>query len=603
MEDIFNFHSISLTKDLEEPFDYRNETVKNIISNGLSDILSNHIFSQKLKKCKKLYKFLGKKRNSPLLSNEEIKEIYPKIKDIKSGDIEVYDNNNLYSIHIKQEDDFSIIDLYKKPFLIKTIFDDSNKMDIDFISETTAMAQKLKNLSEYDFDLFYCKDNILQIEKPLKDIYKIMPDNTIIPNEIEFDNNIDNNIINNINNNININNIKSNINENNIINNDINNNINNNIIINNKLINESNEFNIRQFFLIMKSFVPKLEEEDLLYENIYPTNPNNSNLIQPEFITKFYFYYFTMNEELKKKYNYIRTEERINFENSLNDFILNNHTQNIRFYGGLKGIGKTTSLIYFSFQKNNRVFYINLEAYNKNKDENKLKDLLLQLNKLYGLFALKDLKDKKIKNKIENYIKNNYKSLDILQLISVIIKQFIEFANTAKYFFCFIIDQISFSFPFKNKEIYEIINLVENCIFIKLIICTTVNNDYIKNYINKIFLNNVKYDFYYLQEFISQETIKQYILKSETEEIKYFMDDLGNSLYFYYELKKKRKIDNYLNYLNQNIKKNLEEYYKDNNSIEKYLELLDLVLGEKVICGSTLIKKINEIPIKYLKIK
>ena len=85
-------------------------------------------------------------------------------------------------------------------------------------------------------------------------------------------------------------------------------------------------------------------------------------------------------------------------------------------------------------------------------------------------------------------------------------------------------------------------------------------------------MNNVKYDFYYLQEFISQETIKQYILKSETEEIKYFMDDLGNSLYFYYELKKKRKIDNYLNYLNQNIKKNLEEYYKDNNSIEKYLE-------------------------------
>ena len=430
-----------------------------------------------------------------------------------------------------------------------------------------------------------------------------MPDNTIIPNEIELDNNIDNNIINNINNNININNIKSNINENNIINNDINNNINNNIIINNKLINESNEFNIRQFFLIMKSFVPKLEEKDLLYENIYPTNPNNSNLIQPEFITKFYFYYFTMNEELKKKYNYIRTKERINFENSLNDFILNNHTQNIRFYGGLKGIGKTTSLIYFSFQKNNRVFYINLEAYNKNKDENKLKDLLLQLNKLYGLFALKDLKDKKIKNKIENYIKNNYKSLDILQLISVIIKQFIEFANTAKYFFCFIIDQNSFSFPFKNKEIYEIINLVDNYIFIKLIICTTVNNDYTKNYINKIFLNNVKYDFYYLQEFISQETIKQYILKSETEEIKYFMDDLGNSLYFYYELKKKRKIDNYLNYLNQNIKKNLEKFYKDNNSIEKYLELLDLVLGEKVICGSTLIRKINEIPIKYLKIK
>ena len=204
--------------------------MKNIISNGLSDILSNHIFSQKLKKCKKLYKFLGKKRKSPLLSNEEIKEIYPKIKDIKSGDIEVYDIYNLYSIHIKQEDDFSIIDLYKKPFLIKTIFDDSNKMDIDFISETTAMAQKLKNLSEYDFDLFYCKDNI----------------------------------------------------------------------INNKLINESNEFNIRQFFLIMKSFVPKLEEKDLLYENIYPTNPNNSNLIQPEFITKFYFYYFTMNEEIKK---------------------------------------------------------------------------------------------------------------------------------------------------------------------------------------------------------------------------------------------------------------------------------------------------------------
>jgi len=82
------------------------------------------------------------------------------------------------------------------------------------------------------------------------------------------------------------------------------------------------------------------------------------------------------------------------------------------------------------------------------------------------------------------------------------------------------------------------------------------------------------------------------------------MKELGNSVYYYYELKKRQdSIGTYKIYLKNNIRKNLLEYYNNNLEIEKILELLDFVLGEKVISSSSLKNIINKIPIQYLIIK
>lgn len=77
--------------------------------------------------------------------------------------------------------------------------------------------------------------------------------------------------------------------------------------------------------------------------------------------------------------------------------------------------------------KGYRIFYANLEALCFNKDSLKEKDLLMELNKLYGQYY--NNYDSKIKKEIEDYIKNNYNDLDNFNILYNIINKFIPFAN------------------------------------------------------------------------------------------------------------------------------------------------------------------------------
>ena len=302
------------------------------------------------------------------------------------------------------------------------------------------------------------------------------------------------------------------------------------------------------------------------------------------------------------------TDARKKFIEFLDNYICYGFDNNIIIIAGPKGIGKTSTLIFYSFLKENRVFYVNLEALCINRSDLKEKDLLMELAKLYGPFYNND--DGKSKTEIEDYIRKNYDKLDGLEIILNIISKFIPFVNFIQYNFCFIIDQVSLSNKYKNIDtLYNIMDEVKTCPFLKLIICTTLDidfsNDSIMNNIFKSgisFQNNDLYSFYYFQNFISKEDIIDKILNNENDEMINIMNELGFWPGHFYEIKRDNNTKNYIHYLENNINYDLQCYYEEKN-IPKLLELIDLIYGEKIISGNMLSQRIREIPLKYIIIK
>ena len=447
----------------------------------------------------------------------------------------IEESNNEYGVNI-----------LKKPFLIYKISENINRIDIDLITENISCFNKLRDLSKFDFDLYYIYKNELKSSKSLKEFEKMKNDDIII----KEDN------------------------------------------INDKLDEKENtnfDLKISPFLFVIKSLLPVINDDDLKYENIYHKINYDLKLILPKDISIKYFYYFTIDKNSQEEYTFILTDARKKFIKFLKNFISFGFDKNIRFIGGPKGVGKTSTLIFFSFIKTYRVFYVNLEALKKNKDDSKKKDLLIELAKLYGPY--KNLDKGKSKKEIEEYITDNYYKLETLQLILNIIEKFIPFSNQIKYFFCFIIDQISLSNTFDNIEtLFKIMHEVSKSPYLKLIICTTINNNYLKKSIfndNMSTKNNDLYEYYYFQNFFSKQDIND-ILKNEKDVIIDIMDELGNLPGHFYEIKRQNNLENYLNYLEKNINENMNVYF-GSKKILNILELLDLVCGEKMISGALLL--------------
>ena len=99
----------------------------------------------------------------------------------------------------------------------------------------------------------------------------------------------------------------------------------------------------------MKSKLPKIEDKDILLDNIYPIEDNEKEekeLIPPKNIFKIFFYYFTINSELQNKYFYIESKNIKELYNILESF-LTAPSKNVIIIVGPKGVGKSASLIKF----------------------------------------------------------------------------------------------------------------------------------------------------------------------------------------------------------------------------------------------------------------
>ena len=572
MSDILNTYSSSFKYDLKKIFTFKDEDVKNFLSKDLFEILDKQEIKEKINNFKNLKQFLGKKRNKEINDQEFIQnhahfKISVSKEKVNNLQINSDINNNLY---VKEDNNY--LTIYKNPKILIKFFD-SQSINIDLVNDNEFFESRMNDLNKYDFKIYYSVNTD--------------SNELAISNGFEFEEKY------------------------------------------NKSIEIENE-NIYPYLLVINSQIPEITKEDLLYKNIYKTLDEKNGLISPNDISSIFFYYFRISSELQKKYVYIQSANRKELYSILSQFIIRSF-KNIIIILGPKGIGKTTSLIEFSFNEIFRIFYFNLESFDQNSGDLKIKELKIQTTKLFGNLNQKENKtnnksnsninDKNtnnekddVKSHIENYIEKN-SNINGFEFIYNIIKLFKDFAkNQEKTTFGFIIDQYSFNYENDdNYNISSIINLINDTNNIKLILSPTINNIFSKRQINSIFSQSLKNDnnlyyIYYFQEFISKDKFLENIASEKDEEYRYVIDEFGYSPKHFYDINNS-DMDTYKQYVKQNIKSNLEEYYSSNNNknkisynIAEILNLLDIVKSEKLICSLELKNMITKLPLKYLKI-
>ena len=581
MANILNSYSFFFQHDLPQVFSFKDGDIKNFLSEKIPVILNgNDEIKDKIKQYKELKQFLRKKRSKEINENELIENKKFLKKDASTKNVKL-------SINLDKNENISIeekkikLTIYQNPLALIQLYD-SQSLIIDLITDNLYYKRKLKDLKNYYFKTYLTRneDNELQLSNDIefqKDGYKSI--------EIEKE-------------------------------------------------------NIYPYFLVMNSKIPELNEEDLLIKNIYKSLQEENGVIIPDNISKIFFYYFKINTELQKKYVYIESDQRKKFYSILYSF-LEFSIKNILIIVGPKGIGKTTSLIKFSFNKEYRLFYFNLESFQFNYGERKKRELKIQLAKLLGYIIqdnennnnekndndnnkknnnidindnidniennnnIKDNDNIKIVNnknndsinnndkneldiykEIEKYIEDN-SNVESFEFIYNVIKIFKQCSkNLTGYNFGFIIDQYSSNYDNKNNNEYninKIINLLDDSDNIKLILCPTINNVFSKNQITSLFSkslkkDNIGFDIYYFQEFIPKDKFLENILQNKDDEYKDVIDEFGYTPKYYYEINYSDKYAFKIN-LSKNIKNNLEEYYPIKDNKNKNIDMITEILN------------------------
>ena len=563
MTNILNTYSSSFKYDLEQFFTCNDENIQNFLSVNISDILNkNNEIKKNLYNYSKLKTFLGKKRNRKLneddyLTNKKYFNKSISIDNINEISVDLDDNQNIY-VDKKGINESIKLQIFQRPMLLIQLYD-SQSINIDLINDSLYLKNKVDYLNKYEYQIYSIENNENDLNKS---------------NQIKLPQIYD------------------------------------------KAIEIENEI-IYPYLIVINSPIPKISNSDLLLKNIYKSNEEKNGLISPKNISKIFFCYFRINNELQQNYQYIESDNRKKLYNILSQFLLYS-PRKITVIVGPKGIGKTTSLIKFSFQKRYRTFYFNLESYHINPKHIKIYELKIQLGKLFG--EIEDIekkeKEKNIKKQIESYIENNTHK-NCFEFIFNVISIFKDFTKKVQGVnFGFIIDQ--YSKKYDNDKEYNLDMITSLILYktedIKLILCPTINNIYSKEQINTIFskslnADNRYFDIFFFQEFISKEKFMEHIIQNESDDYKNIMDELGHSPKFYYELNS-TDVKSYKEYLSTNIRKNIEEYflsdntnkYENINMITGILNLLDIVKNEKLISSCEIKKNIEKFPFKYLRI-
>ena len=566
MSNILNTYSFSFKYALQNIFTFQEEEIKIFLSKELPDLLNKKEIKDKINNYKNLKQFLGKKRNNPINKDEFIQN-QNHFKD--SISLEKVNNLSVSSdsnnIYIKEGKNY--LTIFKRPTILLKLFD-SQSINIDLINDNVSFGIKTNELNNFYYN-----------------IYSIDEDNEIIVSkDFQFQQE------------------------------------------HNKPFEIEKE-NVYPYLFVMNSQIPEITTNDLLYENIYKNLDAKNDLISPKDISPIFFYYFRISKELQNKYVYIESNNRKKLNTILSQFMLTS-MKNIIIILGPKGIGKTTSLIEFSFNKNFRIFYFNLESLYINSGDRKIKELKIQTTKIFGNINQQDKNtnndidnnidnDDKlvdIKNKIEEYIEKNC-NINSFEFIYNIIKLFKEFAKKKKgNTFGFIIDQYSFNYKYENNNynINSSISLVDDTSNIKLIISPAIDDKFSKEQINKLFsqslnvYNNV-FSMYYFQEFISKEQFLENIISEKEDEYKNVIDELGYSPQHFYEFHNSYK-DTYKKYMENSIKNYIEKYFSFNNknttthTIMEILNIFDIIKSGKLLSSFELMNMISILPLKYLKI-
>ena len=358
-----------------------------------------------------------------------------------------------------------------------------------------------------------------------------------------------------------------------------------------------NLYNNTYLFIISES-IEKLTEKDFDIKNIiYKPDFDKDNLIKPNNISKQYFYYVNIRNNLKENYYFILTDERIEIINQLQykiNICLNNK---FNILCGPKGTGKTCLLIYLCVHTKENVLYLNYQSiYNKKID-------FVQDNFKYEIRRLfRDEYDEKniIIESINKKIDSLTLNFNILEFLYYLIEKIDEYFSKKELICQIILDQFPFDILNSEKELMKLKEMSEEKFLnVILMIVFSLNKDSQKFFIESLNKNNCS--IYYIPKLIIKNNdILNIVNNEKDEEFKnFFLNELGGLPFYYYFCKMNGV--NYQNSLENLIKEDIMKFYQNEN-ISILIDLLGVVKKNFLFSPSILLDVLPKIPLKYIEI-
>ena len=176
-----------------------------------------------------------------------------------------------------------------------------------------------------------------------------------------------------------------------------------------------------------------------------------------------------------------------------------------------------------------------------------------------------------------------------------------------------VIDQYSSKYDNDNINILNIISNIQNS-RVKLLICSSMNNDDVKNNLSKSFAFNNQSNF--LTYIYGGVLIRLNIYKTKDESLSFqkLIYELGNLYLYYYLLKENERNNNNLDafLINEknSIQKEIEMFYRlknefidRNKMIKDIIDIIYYINEKKIFFYEDLENLILKLPLKFLEIK
>ena len=369
------------------------------------------------------------------------------------------------------------------------------------------------------------------------------------------------------------------------------------------------QYDISQFEIKYDYKHRELAPDKIKPQNIYI----KKSIYNAEDINYEFPYYINLEEIDFNNFQYFETESRKDFFRKIEEYI------DTHFYVaicGPYGSGKTVTILKLIMNdETRRFFYINLWTVSETNSDELKKILNYECVKLFKTNICELNNRKKLSSEeknIKEIIKciNNFKDK---QKIFELILNIISLLKNIKEYFIIVIDQYSSKYDNNNNNIQKVVSSIENS-NIKLFICSSMNNDDVKNNLSKSFAFDKELNFLsyiYVGPFIRLNS--EYI-KNESLSFQKILSKLGNLFIYYYLLKENERKNNDLNeFLDQekkNIQKEIEKFYcKQNEFIDKnkmtrdIIDIIYFINEKKLFFYEDLENLILKLPLKFLEIK
>ena len=369
------------------------------------------------------------------------------------------------------------------------------------------------------------------------------------------------------------------------------------------------EYDFPQFEIKYDYKNKEITPDKLEPQNIYI----KKNIYHAEDINYKFPYYINLEENDFNNFQYFETENRKGFLKEIFKFI---DFQPYIAICGPFGSGKTVTLLKLIINdKTRRFFYINLWTISTtNLDE--LKEIFrYECVKLFkkNIFELNNKKELSSEEKNMKEILNCINSLKNKKEIFELLLKIISLLKNIKDYFIIVIDQYSSKYDKNNYNIQKIFSYIKSS-NVKLLICSSMNNDDVKNNLSKSFSFNKELNFLayiYVGPLIRLSS--EYI-KNESLSLQKLIYGFGNLFIYYYLLKenerKKNDLKEFLVQEKENIQKEIENFYCHENEfidrkkmVRDIIDILYFINEKKIFFYEDLENLILKLPLKFLEIK